>query len=204
MAATSFRGARSHRTTLDGRNAPVWRNLEADSYERSQFYSSRCRRHEVGNGDLHRNPRAEGRSPPLRYVSYKDRRAVDKDLKPIYTAANREQAETALDAFEKKWGRRCEMITTSWRSNWERIVPFLDFPEPIRKVIYTTNAIESLNSSLRKLLRYRGHFPNDDALLKVLYLALRRYDDKWCRSIRDWSTILGQFAIFFKNRIPAL
>jgi putative transposase len=140
----------------------------------------------------------------LRYVSYKDRCAVSKDLKPIYTAANREQAETALDAFEKKWGRRCEMITTSWRSNWERIVPFLDFPEPIRKVIYTTNAIESLNSSLRKLLRYRGHFPNDDALLKVLYLALRRYDDKWCRSIRDWSTILGQFAIFFKNRIPAL
>jgi len=140
----------------------------------------------------------------LRYVSYKDRRAVAKDLKPIYTAANRDDAEAALGAFEKKWGRRYEMITASWRTNWERVVPFLDFPEEVRKVIYTTNAIESLNSSLRKLLRYRGHFPNDDALIKVLYLALRRYEIKWRRSIRNWSAVLGQFAIFFKGRIPAL
>jgi putative transposase len=140
----------------------------------------------------------------LRYVSYKDRRAVAQDLKPIYTAANREDAEAALEAFDRKWGRRYEMITASWRANWERVVPFLDFPEEVRRVIYTTNAIESLNSSLRKLLRYRGHFPNDDALLKVLYLALQRYEVKWNRSIRNWSAVLGQFAIFFKGRIPDL
>ena len=77
------------------------------------------------------------------------------------------------------------MITASWESNWERVVPFLDFPEEIRKVIYTTNAIESLNSSLRKLLRYRDHFPNDESLTKVLYLALRRFEVKWTRSIRN-------------------
>ena len=96
------------------------------------------------------------------------------------------------------------MISASWRANWERVVPFLDFPDGIRKVIYTTNAIESLNSSLRKLLQYRGHFPPDDAVTKVLYLALRRNEEKWTRSIRNWSTVLGQFAVFFKDRIPTL
>jgi putative transposase len=87
----------------------------------------------------------------LRFVSFKDRKAVAKDLKPIYTAANRESAEAALTAFESKWGRRYEMISSSWRANWERVVPFLDFPPDVRKVIYTTNQIEALNSSLRKL-----------------------------------------------------
>lgn len=115
----------------------------------------------------------------LRYVSFKDRREVATDLKPIYTAPSREAALEALEAFEAKWGRRYEMISASWRANWERVVPFLDFPAEIRKVIYTTNAIESLNSSLRKLLQYRGHFPSDDAVTKVLYLALRRYEEKW-------------------------
>lgn len=139
----------------------------------------------------------------LRYVGYKDRRAVAADLKPIYTAANRESAETALCAFEQKWGRRCAMIAASWRANWERIVPFLDFPHEIRRVIYTTNAIEALNSSLRKLLQYRGHFPNDESLLKVLYLALRRYEEKWNRSMKDWNSVLGQLAIYFPGRLPA-
>jgi len=140
----------------------------------------------------------------LRYVSYKDRKAVVADLKPIYTAANREEAEAALTAFQGKWGRRYEMIWSSWQTNWERVVPFLDFPPEVRRVIYTTNQIEALNSSLRKLLQYRGHFPNDDAVTKILFLALRRFDKKWNRALRNWSAVLGQFAVFFQGRIPAL
>jgi putative transposase len=140
----------------------------------------------------------------LRFVSYKDRKVVAKDLKPIYTAANREAAEAALTAFETKWGRRYEMISSSWRTNWERVVPFLDFPPEIRRVVYTTNQIEALNSSLRKLLQYRGHFPNDQAVTKLLYLALRRFEKKWSRALWNWSAVLGQLAIFFKGRIPAL
>jgi putative transposase len=139
----------------------------------------------------------------LRFVSYKDRKAVAKDLRPVYTAASREEAQVALDAFEQKWARRYPMIAASWRNNWERVVPFLDFPPDVRKVIYTTNAIESLNSTLRKLLQYRGHFPTDEAVYKLLYLALSKMEKKWERSIRDWSNVLGQFSIFFKDRIPA-
>jgi putative transposase len=140
----------------------------------------------------------------LRYVSFKDRKAVVKDLKPIYQAVNREEAEAALLAFEAKWGRRYEMITSSWRTNWERVVPFLDFPEEIRRVIYTTNQIEALNSSLRKLLQYRGSFPNDESVTKILFLALRRLEKKWERTLWNWSAVLGQFAIYFQGRIPAL
>jgi putative transposase len=109
----------------------------------------------------------------------------------------------ALDTFEQKWARRYPMIAGSWRANWERVVPFLDFPPDVRRVIYTTNAIESLNSTLRKLLQYRGHFPTDEAVHKLLYLALSKMEKKWERSIRDWSNVLGQFSVFFKDRIPA-
>jgi putative transposase len=140
----------------------------------------------------------------LRYVSYKDRKAVVKDLRPIYAAASRTDAEAALEAFEAKWGRRYETISSSWRANWERVVPFLDFPPEVRKVIYTTNAIESLNATLRKLLHYRGHFPSDEAVTKLLYLALTNIEKKWERSVRDWSNVLGQFAVFFKDRLPTL
>lgn len=95
------------------------------------------------------------------------------------------------------------MIVTSWRNNWERVVPFLDFPPQVRRVLYTTNQIEALNSSLRKMLQYRGHFPNDEAVTKLLYLALRRMEQKWTRSLWNWSEVLGQFSIFFQGRIPA-
>jgi putative transposase len=139
----------------------------------------------------------------LRFVSYKDRKAVAKDLRLVYGAASREDAAAALDAFEAKWARRYPMIATSWRTNWERVVPFLDFPPDVRRVIYTTNAIESLNSSLRKLLHYRGHFPTDEAVFKLLYLALTNLEKRWERSIRDWNNVLGQFSVFFKDRIPA-
>jgi putative transposase len=139
----------------------------------------------------------------LRFVSYKDRKAVAKDLRPVYTAASREEALAALEVFEGKWTRRYPMIGSSWRDNWERVVPFLDFPPDVRRVIYTTNAIESLNSSLRKLLHYRGHFPSDEAVFKLLYLSLTKMEKKWERSLRDWNNVLGQFSIFFKDRIPA-
>lgn len=138
----------------------------------------------------------------LRFVSYKDRKAVAKDLRPVYTAASREEAMVALEAFEGKWTRRYPMIASSWRANWERVVPFLDFPPDVRRVIYTTNAIESLNSSLRKLLHYRGHFPNDEAVFKLLYLSLTNIEKKWERSLRDWNNVLGQSSVFFKDRIP--
>lgn len=140
----------------------------------------------------------------LRFVSYKDRKALVRDLKPVYTAASREQAEAALAAFEARWGRRYPMVGQSWRANWERVVPFLDFPPEVRKVIYTTNAIESLNASLRKLLQYRGSFPNDESVIKLLYLALTRFEQKWERSIRDWNSVLGQLSILFEGRIPSL
>jgi putative transposase len=138
----------------------------------------------------------------LRFVSYKDRKEVVRDLKPIYAAASREDAETALAEFEEKWGRRYSMIGASWHANWERVVPFLDFPPEIRRIIYTTNAIESLNSSLRKLVYHRGHFPTDEAVIKLLYLALRNLEKRWDRALRDWTKALGQFAIFFPGRLP--
>jgi putative transposase len=140
----------------------------------------------------------------LRFVSYKDRRPVVKALRLIYTAASREEANAALDGFEEKWSRRYPSIASSWRSNWERVVPFLDFPPDVRRIIYTTNAIESLNSSLRKLLHYRGHFPSDEAVTKVLYLALTNQEKRWERSIRDWNGVFGQFAVFFKERLPGI
>jgi putative transposase len=140
----------------------------------------------------------------VRYVSYKDRRQVLGDLKPVYTAASREQAKAALAVFAAKWNTRYPMIAEAWEAHWERVVPFLDFPQEVRKVIYTTNAIESLNASLRKILHYRGHFPNDDSLTKVLYLALTKIEQRWAGGIRDWNAVLGQFKIYFKERIPTL
>ncbi len=139
----------------------------------------------------------------VRFVSYKDRRELVRDLKPIYAAASREDAEHALAAFEERWGRRYAMIGAAWRSNWERVVPFLDFPPEIRRIIYTTNAIESLNSSLRKLVFHRGHFPSDEAAIKLLFLGLRNLEKRWNRSAREWNKALGQFAIFFEGRLPS-
>ncbi len=140
----------------------------------------------------------------VRFVSYKDRREVVRDLKPIYTAASRDDAENALEAFDDKWKHRYPMIGDSWRANWERIAPFLDSPPEVRRIIYTTNAIESLNSTLRKLVYYRGHFPTDEAAVKLLFLAIRNLEKRWNRSVRNWTTALGQFAIFFEGRLPSV
>lgn len=138
----------------------------------------------------------------LNYVPYQEKKAVANDLKKIYQAATRELAEQELDNFDEIWGNKYAAIVKSWRHNWERITPFLDFPLEIRKVIYTTNIVESLNATLRKAVRNRGHFSTEDSLMKVLYLAIRGVSKKWTMPIRDWKQALNHFAIMFPNRFP--
>lgn len=137
----------------------------------------------------------------LNYVSWKKRPEVAADLKRIYTAATADEAEQRLGEFEAKWDDDYLPIGQSWRRNWQRIIPFFDYPPEIRKVIYTTNAIESVNMSLRKLTKNRGSFPSDEALLKLFYLALRNISKKWTMPIRDWKAALTRFTIEFGDRL---
>jgi putative transposase len=138
----------------------------------------------------------------LKYVSWKWRKEVAEDLKLIYTAATVEEAELQLEAFSKKWDEQLPTISRSWRVNWERLTPFLSYPAEIRRVIYTTNVIESVNSSLRKVLKNRGSFPNEEAVIKLVYLALRNISAKWNLPIRDWALAMNRFAIMFDGRMP--
>ena len=137
----------------------------------------------------------------LNYVSWKKRPEVAADLKRIYTAATADEAEQRLGEFEAKWDDEYLPIGQSWRRNWQRIIPFFDYPPEIRKVIYTTNAIESVNMSLRKLTKNRGSFPSDETLLKLFYLALRNISKKWTMPIRDWKAALTRFTIEFGDRL---
>lgn len=138
----------------------------------------------------------------LNYVSWKLRKEIAADLRAIYVAATADEAEQCLDEFEAKWGDAYPSIVKSWRSNWARIIPFFDYPPEIRKVIYTTNAIESVNMSLRKITKNRGSFPSDEALLKLFYLALNNISKKWSMPIRDWKAALNRFTIQFEDRMP--
>jgi len=138
----------------------------------------------------------------LRYVGWKERKAVAKELKAIYTAPTAEAAEQALDAFEAQYGGKYPMVVKTWRRRWENVIPFFGYPEAIRKVIYTTNAIESVNAQLRKVTKKRGAFPTDDSVVKVLYLALMRASRKWRRPIKDWAAALNFFSIVFEGRVP--
>jgi putative transposase len=138
----------------------------------------------------------------LNYVSWKMRREVAADLKSIYACSTIEQAAAALDAFEERWGKDYPSIGQSWRRNWERITPFFDYPPEIRRVIYTTNAIESVNMSLRKITKNRGSFPSDESLIKLFYLALRNISQRWNMPIRDWKAALNRFSIEFEDRVP--
>ena len=138
----------------------------------------------------------------LRYVSWKWRKEVAEDLKAIYTSATVEEAELQLEAFSRKWDEQLPTISKSWRMNWERLIPFMSYPADIRRVIYTTNAIESVNSSLRKVLKNRGSFPNEDAVIKLVYLALRNISQKWSLPVRDWASAMNRFAIMFEGRMP--
>ncbi len=138
----------------------------------------------------------------LKHVSYKDRKAIVKDLRPIYQAATEDEAAATLVAFDDRWGDRYPMIGEMWRAQWERFIPFFAFPAEIRKIVYTTNSIEAVNRQLRKIIKTRGHFPTDDAALKLLWLALMRAEKKWTYPIRDWPRALHQFAIYFPGRVP--
>lgn len=137
----------------------------------------------------------------LNYVSWKRRPEVAADLRLIYQSATAEEAELRLREFEEKWDAEYLPIGQSWRRNWPRLIPFFDYPPEIRKVIYTTNAIESVNMSLRKLTKNRGAFPTDEALVKLFYLALRNISKKWTLPIRDWKAALTRFTIQFGERI---
>jgi putative transposase len=137
----------------------------------------------------------------LRFVPYKDMRAVAKDLKPIYTAVDRDHAWEQLERFAEKWDHKYPMISQSWTEHWERIVPFLAFPPDVRRAVYTTNTIEALNRQIRKIIKTRGSFPNEDSARKLLYLAITRAQTKW-RHTYNWSSALTAFRIHFGDRIP--
>jgi putative transposase len=138
----------------------------------------------------------------LRYVAYGDRKRVVTALKDIYSAETEDAAKLALDRLDERFGRSHPSVVKMWRTRWNEVVPFLAYPAEIRRILYTTNAIESLNFQLRKVLRPRGHFPSDDAVLKVIYLALKNATFKWKPS-RDWNRALAHFAIVFGDRLPA-
>jgi len=135
----------------------------------------------------------------LAYVSWKDRKQVAPDLKAIYRAETVEAAAARLDEFEAKWGARYPAVAPAWRRAWEHVVPLFAFPPPIRKMIYTTNAVESLHRSLRKIIKTRGSFPTDEAAMKLLFLAIRNAGVHWRRPI-EWTAAMGQFAILFEDR----
>ena len=138
----------------------------------------------------------------LRFVSYKHRKQLAVALKEIYRAPTVEQAEEALTELEKDWDERYPMVSKSWRNNWDRVTPFFAYPPEIRKVIYTTNAIESLNNSLRKVTRNRNSFPNDEAAIKLLYMALKNIAKKWTMPLQGWPQAINQFSIRFGDRLP--
>ena len=138
----------------------------------------------------------------FKYVPWKDRKAVAKDLRAVYGAGSLKEAEHALDKFSDLWDAKYPAISPSWRSDWDRLTVFFDYSADIRKVIYTTNAIESLNYSLRRMLKNRGAFPNDDSIIKILYLAINRVSKKWTMPIRNWKAALNQFVILFGERVP--
>jgi len=138
----------------------------------------------------------------LSYVSHKDRKQVAADLKAVYQASTLEEAEQQLAEFEQQWGKTYPVIARSWRVNWARIVPMFGYPSEIRRAVYTTNTIESLNMTLRKITKNRSLFPNDEAVFKLMYLGLRNISKRWTMPIRDWSAAMNQFAILFEGRVP--
>lgn len=138
----------------------------------------------------------------LKFVPFKDRKEVAADLKKIYTGINEEQARKELNSFKQKWDSKYPTIYDSWNRNWTEIIPFLAYPTDIRRAIYTTNAIESVNFTLRKIIKNKQLFPNDLAIKKILYLALKNIAKKWTMPIQNWKPALNQFAIIFADRFP--
>ena len=142
----------------------------------------------------------------LDYASWKDRKLLAAGLKPVYTAPSAEAAAEALGEFERGlWGQKYPTVVASWRRAWDRVIPFFAFPPAVRRVVYTTNAIESLHSQLRKIIKTRGHFPSDDAATKLVWLALRNITADWGRAAKEWREAMNQFAILYEERftLPA-
>lgn len=138
----------------------------------------------------------------LRYVSWKHQKALVRDLRAIYGAATRDEAEEALDAFAGRWDEITPLISRQWRASWDHLTAFFDYPPAIRKVIYTTNAIESIQAQLRKVTKKHGAFPTDDSVRKVLYLALMKASERWTMPIRDWPNALYHLSLVFPGRVP--
>ena len=138
----------------------------------------------------------------LNYVNWKERKQVAADLKPIDRAATAAEAEMNLESFILTWGQKYKAIGKLWKENWERVIPFFAFPEEVRKVIYTTNAVEALHRGLRKIIKNRGSFPSEEAALKLLYLALQNISEKW-EAVQHWKQALNQFEILWGDRIRA-
>ena len=134
----------------------------------------------------------------LKFVSYKDRKKLAADLKPIYQAITEEEA---LERFEAKWGKNYPQIAKSWYNNWDNLMIFLQYPEAIRRIIYTTNAIESLNNQLRKVTRNKRVFPSDESVFKTLYLTINYITAKWTMPIQNWNEAMAYFLIKFEGRI---
>jgi len=137
----------------------------------------------------------------LDFASWKERKLLAQALKPIYTAPSAEAAAAALDAFERgPWGQKFPTVVAAWRRAWDRVIPFFAFPPEVRRVVYTTNAIESLHARLRKIIKPRGHFPSDEAATKLIWLALRNITDDWGRAAATWKNAMNQFAIAYGDR----
>jgi transposase-like protein len=140
----------------------------------------------------------------LDYASWKERKALAAAIRPIYTASSAEAALAELEAFTQgPWGQKFPTVAAAWRRAWDRVIPFFAFPPAIRRVIYTTNAIESINARLRKIIKTRGHFPSDDAASKLIWLALRNITADWGRAAKDWKEAMNQFAILYAERFEA-
>lgn len=141
----------------------------------------------------------------LDFVGWKDRKAVAGELKPVYAAATPEAAMDALESFEEgKWGRKHPLIAAAWRRAWDRVIPFFVFPPEVRRVVYTTNAIESVHMRLRKAIKTRGHFPSDEAAMKLMWLALRNITADWGRASPHWRSSLNQFAALYPDRFKTV
>ncbi len=137
----------------------------------------------------------------LAYVTWKDRKEVAAGLKTVYQASTVKEAQANLKTFGQKWDKRYPTISQAWSKNWDHLTPFFAYPGEIRKVIYTTNAIESMNRSIRKVIKNRGSFPSDEAALKLIFLAVQNISKRWTMPIREWKAALNRFAIMFPDRM---
>ena len=137
----------------------------------------------------------------LKYVSYKDRKMVAADLKKIYSSVSEQEAKMDLEIFAEKWDSQCPSISKGWFRNWDNLITLFDYPDEIRKIIYTTNAIESVNSVIRKSIRNRKIFPNDGSAFKRIYLAIEQASRKWSMPLRNWKPAMNRFAIEYEGRI---